>query len=93
MAPLRILLGNSSQCHIGLGTRTYTKAVDKVVQHLQREPSSAFIFVNTRRLLNSTLTELEGKLDKLGINADVMIIHGKQGTSKKFELIGIFCRK
>ena len=72
---------------------TYTKEVDKVVSHLQREISSAFVFVNMRRLLNSTVTALEGKLDKVGMEADVMNSHGKQGTLENFALIGIFCGK
>ena len=71
----------------------YTREVDRVVTHLHNKLSSAFVFVNTRRLLNNVLTSLEGKLDKRGINTDIMNIHGKQGKSEKFALIGIFCCK
>ena len=66
---------------------TYTKELDKVVTHLKEHSSSAFVFVNTRRLLNNSATALEGKLKNIGISADVMHIHGKQGKSEKFALI------
>ena len=71
----------------------FTRHLDHGIKHLQQESSSVFIFANSRRLTNDLLKAFEGKLDKLGIEADVMHIHGKQGKAEKFALIGIFCRK
>ena len=71
----------------------HMREVDKAVSHLQRELNSTFVFVNAICLLNNVLALLEGKLDKRGVNAIIMTIHGKQGRSEKFALIGIFCCK
>ena len=71
----------------------FTRHLDLGVHHLQNKASSVFIFANSRRLTNDLVKAFEGKLDKLGIEADVMHIHGKQGKHEKFALIGIFCQK
>ncbi len=52
-----------------------------------------FVFANTRRLTDDMDKALKAKLDNLGITADVMHIHGKQGKSEKFALIGVFGRR
>lgn len=71
----------------------FTRHLDKGVNHVKEKSSSVFIFANSRRLTKDLLKAFEGKLDKMGIEADVMHIHGKQGKTEKFALIGIFCRK
>ena len=72
----------------------YSKNTSFVISHLTTSLSAAFVFLNTRSLIDGIVKSLEAKIDKHeAVEADIIQIHGNMKKQLKFVNINIFTGK
>jgi len=68
----------------------YTANLDHLVSYVTSNSGAAFAFAKSKKLTHSLLTSLERKLDKEGVDVDVVYLHGSLTEEEKTGFMEIF---